>query len=229
MNGKQGTLFINLGLLLIATALFLAGYNRYTARQAEQTAENVLPQLGQALPTAPLERGTPALPEYPKDPHREMPVQTIDGRDYIGVLRIPALELELPILSECTYPNLKMAPCRYFGSAYNGSLVLAAHNYSTHFGRLNTLQAGDSVVFTDMEGTVLSYQVSAMETLAPSDVEAMATGDWDLTLFTCILGGQSRVTIRCVRVESEVLEKALLHWGSAFSPGATVSHFLECT
>ena len=201
MSAKRGTFWINLGLLLVAAALFLVGYNLRTAKQAERTAEAVISQMCQALPTAPGESSPPTLPEYLKDPNREMPVQTIDGRDYIGVLSIPALELELPILSGCTYPNLKVAPCRYLGSAYNDSLVIAAHNYSTHFGRLSTLQDGDSVLFTDMEGTVFSYEVVALETLMPTAVEEMATGDWDLTLFTCTLGGQSRVTVRCARIE----------------------------
>lgn len=201
MSAKRGTFWINLGLLLVAAALFLVGYNLRTAKQAERTAEAVISQMCQALPTAPVESSPPTLPEYLKDPNREMPVQTIDGRDYIGVLSIPALELELPILSGCTYPNLKVAPCRYLGSAYNDSLVIAAHNYSTHFGRLSTLQDGDSVLFTDMEGTVFSYEVVALETLMPTAVEEMATGDWDLTLFTCTLGGQSRVTVRCARIE----------------------------
>ena len=29
----------------------------------------------------------------------------------------------------------------------------------------------------------------------------MEAGDWDLTLFTCTIGGQTRVTIRLERVE----------------------------
>jgi len=40
-----------------------------------------------------------------------------------------------------------------------------------------------------------------VETLQPTAVEEMCSGDWDLTLFTCTLGGKFRVTVRCDRVE----------------------------
>ena len=33
------------------------------------------------------------------------------------------------------------------------------------------------------------------------DVEAMESGDWALTLFTCTIGGKTRVTVRCVPAE----------------------------
>ena len=61
------------------------------------------------------------IPDYVLYPNMEMSVETINGIDFIGVLRIPTLELELPVISEWNYPNLKSAPCRYSGSAYHGT------------------------------------------------------------------------------------------------------------
>ena len=40
------------------------------------------------------------------------------------------------------------------------------------------------------------------EVLAPTDIEGMESGDWDLTMFTCTIGGKSRVTVRCDRLEA---------------------------
>ena len=37
-----------------------------------------------------------------------------------------------------------------------------------------------------------------LETLSPFAIEEMTGGNWDLTLFTCTVGGQYRVTVRCV-------------------------------
>lgn len=45
------------------------------------------------------------LPDYMLCPDMEMPVKTIEGVDYIGILTIPALELELPVISEWSYPT----------------------------------------------------------------------------------------------------------------------------
>ena len=52
-----------------------------------------------------------------------------------------------------------------------------------------------------MEDNDFEYEVVSLEILNPEDVEPMEEGDWDLTLFTCTIGGQTRVTIRLERVE----------------------------
>ena len=197
---KRGAFWIHLGLLLIAAALFLSAYNEMESHEARNSAQQVIAQMCQALPTETVaETEAPAIPEYLLDADREMPVQTINGRDYIGVLTIPSLELELPVLSQWDYPALKVAPCRYSGSLYQDNLIICAHNYASHFGKLKNLRVGDTAIFTDMDENVVSFQLAAQETIQPEDLEAMEAGDWDLTLFTCTVGGQSRVTVRFVR------------------------------
>ncbi len=98
-------------------------------------------------------------------------MKTINGRDYIGVLSIPSLELELPVISQWDYPALKVAPCRYSGSLYQDNLIICAHNYASHFGKLKELQPGDTVLFTDMDEHVVTFQVVERETLNPMDTE----------------------------------------------------------
>ena len=204
---NKGTGMILLGLLLIAAALFLTAYNLYDEQRAEQSALQVIDRLEDYLPSeAPTEASTEPIveqapmpndaPDYVLCPDMEMPVETINGIDYIGVLQIPLLELELPIASEWNYPNLKTAPCRYSGSAYLNNMIICAHNYSSHFGKLKSLSEGDAATFTDMAGNVFIYKMVERETLNPTDIEEMEDGDWDLTLFTCTVGGKTRVTIR---------------------------------
>lgn len=204
---NKGTGMILLGLLLIAAALFLTAYNLYDEQRAEQSALQVIDRLEDYLPSeVPTEASTEPIveqapmpndaPDYVLCPDMEMPVETINGIDYIGVLQIPSLELELPIASEWNYPNLKTAPCRYSGSAYLNNMIICAHNYSSHFGKLKSLSEGDAATFTDMAGNVFIYKMVERETLNPSDIEEMEDGDWDLTLFTCTVGGKTRVTIR---------------------------------
>ena len=197
---KRGAFWIHLGLLLIAAALFLSAYNEMESHEARNSAQQVIAQMCQTLPTeTAAETEAPAVPEYLLDADREMPVQTINGRDYIGVLTIPSLELELPVLSQWDYPALKVAPCRYSGSLYQDNLIICAHNYASHFGKIKNLRVGDTAIFTDMDENVVRFQLAAQETIQPEDLEAMEAGDWDLTLFTCTVGGQSRVTVRFVR------------------------------
>ena len=211
MKTDPGRIWINTGLLLLTAALFLWAYNGQESRRAGDSAQQVITELTQSLTqeaateggATPEQEKAPAvkLPEYLLDDQREMPEKTVNGRDYIGVLSIPSLNLELPVLSQWSYPNLKVAPCRYSGSLYQNNLVICAHNYASHFGRLKTLQPGDTLLFTDMDDQVVSFQMVERETLEPNDEEAMTTGQWDLTLFTCTPGGQTRVTVRFQRAD----------------------------
>ena len=207
---KRGKLCTALGLLLLLAALGLTAYNLWRDAMASMSVDVVLERLTPTLSSRQSE--LPALssgealeeafvPDYVLNPEMAMPEETIDGRNYIGVLDIPALELSLPIISEWSYDALQIAPCRYSGSAYLDNLVIAGHNYRSHFVSLPQLQPGDSVTFTDMDGNVFSYEVSSLETLSPYAVSDMTSGDWDLTLFTCTVGGQSRLAIRCDQAE----------------------------
>ena len=145
-------------------------------------------------------------PDYLLTESTTMPTENVDGYDYIGIISIPSLGLELPVISEWSYPALRVAPCRYTGSVYTDNMILAAHNYRTHFGNIGNLVAGDYVTFEDIEGNAFHYQVSHIETLEKPDVEGMQAGECDLTLFTCTIGGAKRVTVRCDRIDdAEVL------------------------
>ena len=207
---KRGKLCTALGLLLLLAALGLTAYNLWLDARASMSVDVVLERLTPTLSSRQSE--LPALssgealeeafvPDYVLNPEMAMPEETIDGRNYIGVLDIPALGLSFPIISEWSYDALQIVPCRYSGSAYLDNLVIAGHNYRSHFASLPQLQPGDSVTFTDMDGNVFSYEVSSLETLSPYAVSDMTSGDWDLTLFTCTVGGQSRLAIRCDQAE----------------------------
>ena len=190
------------GLLLIAAALALAAYNVIDAQRAARSAAQALEALSQTTAvsaTDPEQASADDAPAYLADPEMPMPTVSFDGNDYIGRVDVPSLGLSLPVISEWSYPRLKIAPCRYTGSAYLDNLIIAAHNYSSHFGNLNRLNTGDTVTFTDVDGNQFTYAVSLIEDLPGTAIEEMQAGEWDLTLFTCTLGGRSRVTVRCER------------------------------
>ena len=140
------------------------------------------------------------VPYYVLNPNTPMPEQEIDGISYIGVLEIPTLGLELPVISQWSSANARTAPCRYAGSVYLDDLVICAHNYASHFGKLSNLFIGDRIAFTDMEGNRFVNELLELEVLEATQIEEMCSGDWDLTLFTCTVGGQSRVTLRCGKI-----------------------------
>ena len=188
------------GIVLLAAALALVGYNAWDSTRAGEAALHVKEQLEEQMQKEkPQSDEENSLPEYLRFPDKEMPAASVDGEEYIGILEIPALQLELPVMSELNEEKMKIAPCRYQGSVYQDNLIIGAHNYDTHFGRLQRLNAGDEVLFTDMDGNCFRYSVIGLESMHRSQVEQMVTGDWDLTLFTCVPNTMNRLAVRCVR------------------------------
>ena len=219
---KKGSVLIAMGLLLLAAALLLTAYNIWDGRRAGEAAQSALQSLRAQVPglaptttladitqpapqpeeaqaaaetTEPTELTEPTLPGQ-----REMPTVEVNGYRYIGELDVPSLELSLPVMEEWDYDRLKTAPCRFSGNVYEDNLIICAHNYPTHFSPLKYAPIGTQVKFTDAEGTEFYYTVTSIETIGPNDIESMLSGDWDLTLFTCNTGGQTRCTIRCERI-----------------------------
>lgn len=200
----KGKILTGAGLLLIAAALLLTVYNiRESDRAGAESEEMVvrMESLTADLPERLETEKKELVPEYKKNPEMEMPTVEVNGQECVGMIEIPALGLKLPVISEWSDAKLKKAPCRYSGSAYLKNMIIAGHNYRTHFSGIKRLNPGDSVVFTDADGNVFSYEVAEIETVGGYDIEKMEAGDWDLTLFTCTIGGQTRVTIRLERVE----------------------------
>ena len=187
MPKKSGVILISLGAVLILAALLLLLYNRSEDRRAGQEAESLLEDVRSAM-------AANADPEPQEEPAEEITY------DYAGVIAIPNLSLELPVIDQWNYARLKVAPCRQSGAAADGDLVIAAHNYKSHFGYLDRLEPGASVIFTDMEGTVYRYAVEEIRQLEPEDVEDVSSvfsSEYPLVLYTCTPGGKARVAVFC--------------------------------
>ena len=187
MPKKSGVILISLGAVLILAALLLFLYNRSEDRRAGQEAESLLEDV----------RSSMAADTDP-EPQEELAEELT--YDYAGVIAIPNLSLELPVIDQWSYARLKVAPCRQSGAAADGDLVIAAHNYKSHFGYLDRLEPGASVIFTDMEGTVYRYAVEEIRQLEPEDAEDVSSvfsSEYPLVLYTCTPGGKARVAVFC--------------------------------
>lgn len=215
MKGKRGSVWILTGLLLLAAALCLVMYNGMDSRQAGRKAqaaaaalEETMPPRVEAVTRQQAERDPAAeLPDYILNPGMDMPSFEVEGWEYVGIVEIPALERKLPVISRWSYEALRVAPARYQGSVYRDDMILCAHNYRDHFGPIGSLAPGDSVTFTDVRGNVFRYEVTEIETLRPYQTEELASGQWDLTLFTCDLSAENRIVVRCRRLEARTESK----------------------
>lgn len=210
MKKMHGKICIITGTALLLAALSLVFFNLYNDSQSGKTAQRLLNDIKNEIPQSSQNSDNPIIDnpddlfsEY-NDADDEEKLIEADGMYYLGIISIPSLQIELPVLSEWSYPNLKLSPCRYKGTVKGGDLIIAAHNYRTHFGRIQELVSGDIIIFTDANGVAHEYETVQTESINGKDIEAMEFGaadNWDLTLFTCTLSGQSRVTVRAVSTE----------------------------
>lgn len=196
---KKGSFWMSVGLVCILAGIALVIYNIYDAKRVEKYTQEIISQI--KYNESIIVEDESYIPDYIINPDIEMPVQTIDGNKYIGVLELHKLNLKLPIMSELDYEKLKKGPCRYEGSIHKDNMIIAAHNYRTNFAELNKLQYGDEIIFKDIDGNEFRYEVIEIETLKDTDIDRMTAGDWDLTLFTCTYSGTARVTVRCEKID----------------------------
>lgn len=193
----KAKVFITIGIMMILIAFGLTGFNFYQDKQAENFANVVSEEIHEVIQNNESEwKDT-----YEEAPNMEMPVVKKNGFYYIGTLDIPRFKLSLPIMSECSNRNLYVSPCRYYGSIYTDDMVLAGHNYRSHFGKIRKLKKHNEIIFTDMDGNVFKYEVVDIEILHPTQVEEMIESEYDLSLYTCTLPGNKRITVRCIKVD----------------------------
>lgn len=212
MKNKFSKILIAAGSLMILSALVLCISNIYDSRRAARYSAEALRSLKQLIPSEP----TVTVPVtsldssdlfYEYEQEASAPSQPddiiIDGYEYCGYISIPSLDIELPVMSSYELSYLKRSPCRFSGSTQTNDLIIAAHNYNSHFGRIGSLSFGDRLIFTDTSGRRCNYTVSCTEYIDGNDIDSMLRGaaeQWDLTLFSCTISGRERVTIRAGRV-----------------------------
>ena len=211
MKSKAAKICIAAGIVCIIGALSLFLYNIYTSHKAGVLSQKAVNGIKEAISSSrSVNNGSESggnksagssgndsaetSSEESKD--GEKSTVTVNGEEYVGYISIPSLALELPVMAQWSYEKLNVSSCRYSGSVETDDLVIAAHNYSSHFGFISKLAAGDRVSFIDINGIQTDYGVVLSDTLSPASVSDMTAGEYDLTLFTCTETGLARVTVR---------------------------------
>lgn len=200
-----GIVCMVLGVACLLGAVGFVLYNRQDEAAASAASNDLLENVQVLLQSDQAQQETPWEPlrepevteDTPVAVPTEMPTVKVDGYDCIGILSIPVLDLELPVLADWSYAKLKKSPCHYYGTYYEPDFVIAGHNYKSHFRKLSQLQSGDLVIFTDATGQPHYYEVVLLETMQKEATLEMITSGFDLSLYTCTKGGASRVTVRC--------------------------------
>lgn len=186
---KSGKIILTLGCLLMAGGLVLLLVAGLQNRRADRQNAAVLAALETVLPDR--REGL-----WEPDRTTEMPALELLGRDYIALLEIPAYGLRLPVRSAWDSREAEARPCRFFGTAYNGSLVIGGYDRAGQFDFFDRIMEGTEIRVTDMTGAVFAYRVSRVDRSDSADAGVLA-GRADLTLFVRDAQLLQYILLRC--------------------------------
>ncbi|MCZ8516356.1 class D sortase [Paenibacillus filicis] len=165
-------------------------------------AEPMLPAPEPA--TASAERTPAAGAEKPAaaQPKPPAPKAKAEATAAMAIVRIPSIEVALPVLEGVSSGNLKSAAVHFTGTALPGrmgNVVLAAHRsyvYGRLFNRLDEVQEGDEVVLQTAQSS-FTYRVTGSETVDPTEVSVLKQPKSGalLTLITCNEDGSKRLIV----------------------------------
>ena len=183
--------FIALAALLLA--VFAFGYiDRYLSGRVP-VLENVHQELSERPPIgSPL--GEPDQNEPSRHPTYLAATATQNAHhrhgsraESLGIVRIPAVGLEVPLLNGIDALTLNRGVGRIPGTSLPGdfgNIGIAGHRDS-YFRRLKNVTRGDIVELATLEGSAL-YRVDQIRITSPEDVSVLRTGSApSLTLVTC--------------------------------------------
>ena len=134
---------------------------------------------------------------------------TMNGYKVIGIVKIPKIQIEYPILDldaynpEETKEPMKISIVKYWGENVNdyGNLSIAGHNNynGTMFGKTKYLEKGDIIELTDLNNKTIKYSIYDIFVTNPNDVTILQTEDKsvrEVTLITCTNGNKQRLILK---------------------------------
>ena len=129
--------------------------------------------------------------------------ENIKGHKVVGIIKIPKVKLEYPILEKTTEETLNLSITKFWGNEINeiGNVTLAGHNNlsGVMFGKIRKLEKGDIIELTDIQNTTLKYEVFKTYIIDPNDISCILPEKEDVrevTLITCTTGGKERFIVK---------------------------------
>lgn len=192
-NKALDILIVIIGLIILVTIILIAikyGGNKVNEEKMTDIVEQIK---------------TTKLEEKIEIPNNGSNIETIteikiDGYTVLGIIRIPEIGLEYPILNETTNKSMKKSITKFWGPNLNeiGNLTLAGHNNrdGTMFGKVKKLKIGDIIEIEDLYENIVKYEVFDIYVIEPNDVscvESVKADTREITLITCTNGNKNRL------------------------------------
>ena len=190
MKGKV-PVFVILGSGLILLSLCLGLYFGIRTYLGSQTCLQVVSRIEQLLPDR-------TVGEAGANGDAAMPVMSIGGEDYVALLEIPSFGMVLPVADLWDSGDLSVSPARFWGSAYDNTLIIGGADSARQFGFCDEIQHGAIVTVTDMTGGEFTYTVARIDRAKHAQIPWLTGGEWDLTLFCHDGYSMEYIAVRCV-------------------------------
>ena len=129
--------------------------------------------------------------------------ESIQGHKVVGIIKIPELNIEYPILENTNKETLNLSITKFWGNRINeiGNVTLAGHNNlnGTMFGKIKKMQEGDIIELTDIQNVTLKYQEFKVYVIDPNDITCILPEQEnvrEVTLITCTNGNKNRLIVK---------------------------------
>ena len=192
---KKITVYKIILVILVITAIILAGFvikKQIESKKVEDNTKTVLQEIKK---------------ENKSNPEQIDVIQEIDQKigEYkvIGIINIPKIGIEYPILEKTNKESLDLSITKFWGEKINqkGNVVLAGHNRlnNTMFGKIDKLENGDIIELTDSQMVTVKYQVFDKYIIDPNDIDCIFPVDEnarEVTLITCTNRDKNRLVVK---------------------------------
>lgn len=129
--------------------------------------------------------------------------EEIEGYKVVGIINIPKINIEYPILEKTNKESLKLSIIKFWGEKINqkGNVVLAGHNNLNNkmFGKIDKLENGDIIELTDSQMVAVEYQVFDKYIIDPNDINCIfpvEENTREVTLITCTNRDKNRLVVK---------------------------------
>lgn len=192
---KKITVYKTILVMLVITALVLATFiiKKYIeGNKIENNIQSVLQEIKK---------------EKQSDPNQIDVIKEIDeeieGYKVVGIINIPKINIEYPILEKTNKESLKLSITKFWGEKINqkGNVVLAGHNNLNNkmFGKIDKLENGDIIELTDSQMVAVEYQVFDKYIIDPNDINCIfpvEENTREVTLITCTNRDKNRLVVK---------------------------------
>ena len=178
-----------LGICLLIGSIVVFALLQLSAHLGRQQCSRVLLQLDEILQEK--------VPGVPGSLSGGMPVLQVEGLDYAALLEIPAFGVRLPVADGWNSQKLLFGPARFYGSAYEGTLVIGGADAAGQFDFCDRIGHDAVLTLTDMTGARLSYSVTRIDRTKHAESTWLASEEFDLTLFCRDAYTMEYIAVRC--------------------------------